>query len=820
MIKVASGLLILLILLPLCFSGFQEDTFCIGTAKTNLIDDDNSTGHNHTCSLFGGYMGLADAYEINLSDGSSEINISIAQSSENSTMLIRLPLDINITTFEINMTGLVLDINEPRPVGAVVSTDVSGSMYFDCYDGSPGDPWSSGGSTANPCGDCNPATCVGPGCACGCKMCDAKDADKLFTFTVLNGSEHSDTRLGLVSYGYWSGSPRRAHAEVTHCMSDDNISLSSSVDSYTAYGDTPISAGLNVSMALLDDYTLSDNKVILLMTDGQARDVLGTCWSTGLCGGIDDYCDAPPDTAAAILEAISKSGEVGAANISLYVIGFGSGADVGTLTAMAAAVNASGTDARGYYFFAPDAAELSQIYEMIARNIAFNTPEDVYIDVGGNGTQEWIKSGELGFGNVVNIAPWLMYHLQTSPVCSCAACTNVTDPITEEKFCEINISIGSSSGGEIEITDINSFGAYRSGHISSYEYIPGTATEPLKGWGRFCFDNLHDSGTSDTNSTFYVLNGSGFLINSTECPDCSDFFSGVSEVQCVDMTDVNVVDVPSVVLYGEMFTDVYGETPRIDLWNISFFASEPLADAGGTYSCFSGQVISLDATGSCQNLTSCECVPMHSCSEAALGTIFEFYWTVRGPAAFGVWHSAEITPDFPCGAPGSYAVDLVVTNRTSRISDNDPTVIVVDLPPAQLVVEEIELVQPIVRGITSESFVLVSNRGGQGEGYEIIFRVFNSSGDLVFDNSSDEAVLPGSTMRYKGFSWVPPDSGQYTTNASIYSLADGSMLYNLTRTSFVIEVDTEYTGSEYPLTMLLLMIVILPGLAFFVSKRF
>ncbi len=806
MTKLISGVLVLLVLLPVCFSGVWRDEFCELGVQTNYVDIQNSTGYYHFCP--DGYMGLADAYEINLSDGSSEMNLSIQASGENSTMLIVLPLDINLTTFTLNMTGLVLDINEPRPVGAVVATDVSGSMYFDCY---------AGGPIPNPCGNCNPATCVGAGCPCGCKMCDAKNAARNFTFTILNGSEHLDTRLGLVSYGYWTGWPTYlAHAEVDHCMSDDNNSLNSSINTYDAYGDTPISAGLEVSMNLLESYTLSDNKVILLMTDGDARDVLGSCWSTGLCGGIDDYCDAPQDPADALIEAVTKSGEAGAANISLYAIGFGSGANTATLTAMAAAVNASGTDARGYYYFAPGAAELSQIYEMIARNIAFSTPEDVYIDVGGNGTQEWTKAGELGFGNVVDIADWLMYHLQTSPVCSCAACTNVTDPITEEKFCEINISIGSSSGGNISITDINAFGAYMSGHINSLERDPVLISpgEPLKGWGSFCFDNAH---TASTNSTFYVLNGSGFIISG--CSECSNIFSDASEARCIDVTSIPVVDIPSVVLYGEMFTDVYGEMPQIDYWDISFYASAPLANVSGPYYCNAGQVVTFNASNSCQNFTPCGCSPLHSCDETSLDTIFDFYWTVKGPAAFGVWHSAEITPNFPCGAPGIYTVDLMVTNKTSRISDNASTVLEVDLPPAQLVVEEIELVQPIVDGIRSDTFVLVYNKGGKGSSYNITLRVFNESDDLVFVGSRIEESLPGSTLRNRGFSWIPSSPGMYTVNATIHDLADQSIIYTVDKTSLVIHIDTEFTGDEYPLTVLLLVIVVLPGIAFFAFKR-
>jgi len=269
--------------------------------------------------------------------------------------------------------------NNTRDIDVFSATDISGSMIADCIGESSaccnnfnceksqslcescggsfhtfmGFTWCSGESSsccaAFICTD-NETSCNTCGGTFEDKIQDAKDANKLFIDMILNDT---DNRVGLTAYS------TSALDSNYHPLSDNNVSLKAEVDSWVEGGSTCICCGINKAVAGIVANSSSEKfQSIVMMSDGEAN-VLCAQQGTG---------NAKNDAIQAACDAYNSYG------IKVYTIGFGSDADVATLTAMASCAD-------GSYYSAVD--DLAEIYEKIAEELIETAYYEQTIEVTG-----------------------------------------------------------------------------------------------------------------------------------------------------------------------------------------------------------------------------------------------------------------------------------------------------------------------------------------------------------------------------------------------------------------------------------------------------
>ncbi len=255
--------------------------------------------------------------------------------------------------------------NNTRDIDVFSVTDISGSMLPSCSGTSPW--WC--------CwfGDCSTEVgCAGCGGTLENKIQDAKDANNLFIDMILNAT---DNRVGLSAYA------SSAQDSNYHPLSDDNVSLKSEVNSWNAGGGTCICCGVNKAVAgILADSTSDKFQSIVMMSDGYAN---GQCSEQGTGSASQDAIQSACD-------AYINHG------IKVYTIGFGTGANVQTLTDMASCGN-------GSFYSAID--DLSSIYEEIATELIETAYYEQTIEVTGDFFSQLYPDSYIEFEYAEEIQP-------------------------------------------------------------------------------------------------------------------------------------------------------------------------------------------------------------------------------------------------------------------------------------------------------------------------------------------------------------------------------------------------------------------------------
>lgn len=971
----------------LVFGTEWRDDFCPNSTYWQKL--------NHTASVFEKYycdvddsIGLNDSFSQTGYTGDSEMNISVGDGE--SYITVSVPMGVLLEFFNISLEGVVLHSDSTVPVGAVVVTDTSGSM----------------GS--------------------GSKMADAKQANHDFVDTLFNDSD-PDTQMGLTSY------TNTGSTDMT--LTTNEATLHSVINGYSAGGGTCIHTGMSPARNMLNGYTLG-NKAMIVMTDGH------------------DGCDSG---------TLSESTAVGNANISLYTIGFGSGADMDHLHQMAE--NANG-QWENYSYYAPSGDELSAIYQQIAHDISHSEPEDVSIYVGGN--MVWYQSGPVG-NQEVDLNQWIMDIARNGCHCT-SGCANSSDG----NYCLINISFTAGVPGNITLSNLEGGGSYGLGMIVSEEIDALELGNSFSQWDKFCFSVDVIPNTNVWVRLVRVYNGGFFALGEDDCdgtysgPTCQ-FDSGVvpgrAQPYCFDISDLDP-SVTSVALMGVLNSTDVGHSPRVNWWNVSFLASEPVAVPGGPYECISGDASASniptfngsdsyepgactpdgtpcssqsnedacesigcfwtpancggtctncahsdfdsesectlqegcswtqggcsgpvtpcesyttefacngqdgcnwggssgicsgscicatpvqstcesnpacwwDLTGKCDTggitpvpmsgpdqfndynplylaalagkccqdtssipipkctcgvySTETECQTMAGCSWLASGSagcegtatecdslgnekecdeqggctwspqecrgscvpcftygdqtscdnqggcswsgssscdagpsctgLFEFQWEVSNKS----WkypHSLtgpEVNFSDCWGLePGSYEVVLDVENTDTGIHGQGPTILHVRPPKGELRIDDLHLIEPVVKDYKSSSSVSVINVGGQEETYTLTLEVKNGSDFVVHTDSYPEGGLSGESLRKRTFVWTPTSSGEYTVNATLYN-ASGFLVDQKNSSVMVGELSTSgREGFEYPYIVLLIVLIAVPLFAFYFRKQ-
>src|SRR3989339_199471 len=231
------------------------------------------------------------------------------------------------------------------------------------------------------------------------KIQDAKDANELFIDMILN---ETDSRVGLTAYS------TSALTSNYHALSNNTASLKAEVVSWNEGGSTCICCGINKAVAgfLADSNSSEKFQSIVMMSDGDAN-VRCAQQGTGTANG---------DAIMAACDAYNDYG------IKVYTIGFGSDANVATLTSMAACAD-------GSFYSAID--DLEDIDEKIAEEIIQTAYYEQTVEVSGDFFSELFPDSYIEFN----------YTKEASPV---GLLATLEQPFTDSENATFSLPLNSS----------------------------------------------------------------------------------------------------------------------------------------------------------------------------------------------------------------------------------------------------------------------------------------------------------------------------------------------------------------------------------------
>ena len=174
----------------------------------------------------------------------------------------------------------------------------------------------------------------------------AQQLDQDFIDDVLSASGN---KVGLVSYATGIRS--------TRALSDNSAALKNQVMTYKASGETCICCAIREAAGILSGGDPSQNRYMLLMSDGEANERCNDPWRASGDENGDGLINAKDDAIYAASKAHNETG------VTIYSVGFGSKAGTGTLQRIAALGG-------GSFYESNEADELRDIYQDIAETIA------------------------------------------------------------------------------------------------------------------------------------------------------------------------------------------------------------------------------------------------------------------------------------------------------------------------------------------------------------------------------------------------------------------------------------------------------------------
>lgn len=256
-------------------------------------------------------VGNTTIYSGNSSGGETTVTITNSSFASNFNFD---SLSHETIPFRLGLENVSYIVNLTRDADVFSVTDLSGSMDDDlvCI-----------GGDFDCCEECawifcwdacgkDPDRCLSCGGTPEGKIISAIEANKVFINAVLNST--NENRVGLVGYS------SEAYTSNYHALSDDNESLITEVDSWTASGGTCICCGINYAVdRLVAESDESKSRSIVVMSDGEATvkcDQQGTGSATQ--DAIQAACDAYNNY-----------------SIIVHAIGFGTDYDEDTLSDIA-----------------------------------------------------------------------------------------------------------------------------------------------------------------------------------------------------------------------------------------------------------------------------------------------------------------------------------------------------------------------------------------------------------------------------------------------------------------------------------------------------
>jgi VWFA-related protein len=209
-------------------------------------------------------------------------------------------------------------------------------------------------------------------------------------------------------------------------FSVDRAASRQALDSTSARGDTALYDALYRSVEALKDQT--GRKAVVLLSDG-----------------VDDDGDGRQLSAHSVQEVLDLAKQV---NVPIFTIGLGAEMDESVLKRIAAETGAS-------YFKAPQAAELTKMYESIGQQLSGQYMIHYTSNLPGDGSVHRVKlSAQGSFNTKEYVSPGQSAVKATLPVSTPAAAVSVTKEKVVVKFTTVGvgaISIPALKWGDIEV---------------------------------------------------------------------------------------------------------------------------------------------------------------------------------------------------------------------------------------------------------------------------------------------------------------------------------------------------------------------------------
>ena len=730
------------IIFLLCFASGQ-----VGLASWgDTFDNSSHVATSSNIEISSGSAHLAHLSTASFTRGQS-VEIVTEPNIWNYTASVSVPMGFLTNKLSLNLTGEVVETSSKKPLDVVLVTDVSGSM----------------GTT---------------------KMRAAKEADRIFVNTVLP-DDTGQTQVGLVSYS--------SDAYLDSCLTDNKGALIDTINSYSSGGMTCIACGMEIAISLLEA-SPKENKVILLVTDGEANTVNKTT-SSGTCDGIavlNEVTGSSSGSAKSMSRKLAKvANEKG---IVLYTIGFGSDADDALLQDMADSAN-------GDYYYAPSAENLRDIYKAIAVKTSRSYPANVTINVGGTNesyTQLYLL-GEVK-SNVVNLTTQLSSLLALYKTCNCSHCS------VNGNNCVIGIGIKSESGGTLHFSNLDLSGMAGSGGLASKVIRAGT---PFGGWHELCYDAGNIDSNKDITIELFDEYGNHLL-----CSYCTIPINSLADngMHCFDISNI-VTSRTNITLNASLYSTDRTSSPELRYWNVSWInAVPPATDAGGPYICTTGETVVLDGS----NTTDASYCPAGGGSCSSLN----YTWSLTGLNS--VWSDTfnGVKPSFTCPPVGSYSVSLSVTNP-SNLKGVYNTYLQSNPTKPNLTIETTYVTGPSIVGIPTEITPTVKNTGmSKSQNYNISYSVLDENNNTIYQGKNVRVSgLPGDRKRKNSFKWTPDKPGKYTIQIQVLN-ETGGVVYADLKTTYVKKPEgTSFVAPEYPGASMLIVLLLVPLISYAFLRR-
>ncbi len=304
--------------------------------------------------------------------------------------------------------------------------------------------------------------------------------------------------------------------------------------------------------------------------------------------------------------------------------------------------------------------------------------------------------------------------------------------------------------------------------------------------------------------------------NDTNPIEKENFVSGFPELNDSTESPYNVT--------ARIYDSIGQYAQAFRIVNVLPFATfPPVSDPNGPYTCEVGEEITLRGSGSYD-----EDEPGCGAVGPCIG--LNYRWEIFTPITETIfdgdarcnlgWGGKCVETHYTCPATsGTYRINLTVGDSQGNTDEKRTTLDVYpSLSPADLVVAEVYLVNPLVEDSNNNITVLVSNTGQRNsQNYNISYKIKDSADVLVAGGWKREKGLPGGTTRKNITLWIPMEPGAYMINITVLEDLTGERHTRMI--PVFVEKIQEYSIDEYPLWILLLILIAVPTLSYFLKEN-
>ncbi|MCD4739679.1 DUF2341 domain-containing protein [archaeon] len=242
----------------------------------------------------------------------------------------------------------------------------------------------------------------------------------------------------------------------------------------------------------------------------------------------------------------------------------------------------------------------------------------------------------------------------------------------------------------------------------------------------------------------------------------------------------------------------------------------------GIYLCDMGDTITLSGNSSHDSL---DCPTGFDSSDFTKCNL-TYEWKIDGSTYHTGNNENGVATTYLCDTTGVKIVRLNVTDYGTppdfiRVDDDDYATIEVRAP-AELVIVDITKPSRIIVGAQNNFTVVISNIGDHRSDPIILnyTLVGNGCPGSIFCTGQriiEPSGIPGGTATKKITVFIPELSGEYNMNFQVLNTSFD--VVNHKSVKFFVEKQAEYTGSEYPIWILLIIVIALPALAYHIKKQ-